>query len=223
MAEPGWSDLLYAIRLARYVSGGCDMKMIRRACWVVLTSMMGCALMGQEAGNSTVVPPETNNAAIRKKAAARPTESSRPFALTTEEPLSARAPGDFAIAVLPDTQMYTAARNGGQPEMLVAQVEWILSNCGSRNIVYVTTEGDISNDGNKYPVQWQRVTNAFYRLEDPVRTGRPEGLPWSAVVGNHDTHSGGTLLFNTYLGTNHFAGRSYYGGIMAPTMTVITT
>jgi len=158
-----------------------------------------------------VGPAGTNSAAAPKKAKAPGAEQSTPFALTTQEPLSARAPGDFAIAVLPDTQFYTAARRGGQPEMLEAQIEWVLSNRVSRNIVYLTTEGDISNDGNKYPVQWLRATNAFFRLEDPVRTGLPGGLPWGAVVGNHDTHSGGTVLFNEFLGTNHFAGHSYYG------------
>jgi len=170
--------------------------------------MAGCVLTGQ----SPAAPAGTNSAAATKKAKAKASERATPTALTTQEPLSPRAPGDFAIAVLPDTQMYTAARNGGKPEMLVAQVEWILSNRASRNIVYVTTEGDISNDGNKIPGQWLRATNALFRLEDPARTGLPEGLPWSAVVGNHDTHFGGTTLFNEFLGTNHFAGRSYYGG-----------
>jgi hypothetical protein len=169
-------------------------------------------LTGQEAGTATAGPAATNSAAALKKVKEQAADHSTPFALTTEEPLSLRAPGDFAIAVLPDTQMYTAARNGGKPEMLVAQVEWILSNRASRNIVYVTTEGDISNDGNKFPAEWLRTTNALYRLEDPVRTGLPDGLPWSAVVGNHDTRSGGTTLFNAFLGTNHFGGRSYYGG-----------
>jgi hypothetical protein len=174
--------------------------------------MVGCALTGQAASKPKAAPAGTNGLAAPKKVKARTTEQSTPFALTPQEPLSPRAPGDFAIAVLPDTQEYTAARLGGTPEMLVAQIEWVLANRVSRNIVYVTTEGDISNDGNKIPVQWLRATNALFRLEDPVRTGLLEGLPWSAVVGNHDTHSGGTLLFNTFLGTNHFAGRSYYGG-----------
>jgi hypothetical protein len=174
--------------------------------------MVGCALTGQAAGKPVAAPAGTNSAAALKRVEARPTERSTPFALTTHEPLSPRAPGDFAIAVLPDTQMYTAARKGGTPEMLLAQVEWILANRASRNIVYVTTEGDISNDGNKIAAQWLRATNALFRLDDPVQTGLPDGLPWSAVVGNHDTHSGGTVLFNTFLGPNHFAGRSYYGG-----------
>jgi hypothetical protein len=174
--------------------------------------MAGGTLMGQEADKPTAAPAGANSAAALKKAKAQPTEQSTPFALTMQEPLSPRAPGDFAIAVLPDTQEYTAALKGGKPEMLVAQAEWILSNRASRNIVYVTTEGDISNDGNQFAVEWLRATNALYRLEDPVRTGLPDGLPWSAVVGNHDFRAGGTILFNTFLGTNHFAGRSYYGG-----------
>jgi hypothetical protein len=172
----------------------------------------GSASPGTPPGGPTVAPTTTNSAAGLKETKAKATEPSTPFALTTAEPLSPWAPGDFTVAVLPDTQMYTAVRKGGQPEMLVAQIEWILSNRLSRNIVYVTTEGDISNDGNKIPQQWLRATNALYRLENPARTGSPDGLRWSAVVGNHDTRSGGTVLFNKFLGTNHFAGRSYYGG-----------
>ena len=188
------------------------MTMIQRASRSVATIMVGYALTGQAADKTTATPAGTNSAAALKKVKEQAADHSTPFALTAEEPPSPRAPGDFAIAVLPDTQMYTAARNGGKPEMLVAQAEWILSNRASRNIVYVTTEGDISNDGNKFPAEWLRTTNALYRLENPVRTGLPDGLPWSAVVGNHDTRSGGTTLFNAFLGTNHFAGRSYYGG-----------
>lgn len=188
------------------------MTMIQRVSWLVAAILLGGALMGQAAGKPTARPAGTNSAAALKKAKAKAAQRSTPFKLTAQEPLSRRAPEDFAIAVLPDTQEYTAARKGGKPEMLDAQIEWILANRASRNIVYVTTEGDISNDGNKIVTQWLRATNAFFRMDDPARTGLPGGLPWSAVVGNHDTHAGGTILFNTFLGTNHFAGRSYYGG-----------
>ena len=188
------------------------MTMMRRVSWLVAAVIIGSVPAGQAAGKPTAAPGKTNSSAAPKKVKAPGADQSTPFALTTQEPLTPRAPGDFAIAVLPDTQEYTAARLGGKPEMLVAQIEWVLANRVSRNIVYMTTEGDISNDGNKYPVQWLRATNAFFRLEDPVRSGLPGGLPWSAVVGNHDTHSGGTVLFNEFLGTNHFGGRRYYGG-----------
>ena len=58
--------------------------------------------------------------------------------------------------------------------MLVAQTKWIVSNRVSRNIAFVTTEGDISNDGGKITAQWERATNALYRLENPARTGLPD-------------------------------------------------
>ena len=160
---------------------------------MVAAIMLGGTLVGQEADQPNGAPAGTNSAAAPQKVRARASEQSTPFALTMQEPLSPRAPGDFAIAVLPDTQEYTAALKGGKPEMLVAQAEWILSNRVSRNIVYMTTEGDISNDGNQIPAEWLRATNALYRLDDPVRTGLPDGLPWSAVVGNHDTRAGGTI------------------------------
>jgi hypothetical protein len=179
---------------------------------LVATVLTGCILTGRAADKPPATPAGTAAPVTPKAAAARQAKPSKLFALTLQEPVSTRAAGDFAIAVLPDTQMYTAALHGGQPEMFTAQTEWILSNRASRNIVYVATEGDISNDGNKSAAQWQRATNALYRLDDPVRTGLPDGLPYGAVVGNHDTHDGGTTLFNTFLGTNHFAGRSYYGG-----------
>lgn len=181
------------------------MTMISRSATWILAAMFVGSVLAAPAANTNVVE-------AVKKAKAKVVQTSTPFELTPEEPMSERAPGDFSIAVLPDTQEYTAEQLGGKAEMLDAQVEWILANRASRNIVYVTTEGDISNDGNKIPVQWLRATNALYRLEDPARTGLPEGLPWSAVVGNHDTRAGGTLLFNEFLGTNHFARRSYYGG-----------
>lgn len=147
-----------------------------------------------------------------KKNKAQKAEAPAVFQLTKQEPVTTNRPGDFSIAVLPDTQMYTAVRQGGDPAMLVSQVEWVISNRVSRNIVFVTTVGDISNDGNKIRAQWERATNALYRLEDPVRTGLPDGIPYSAVVGNHDAYNGDTIMFNKYFGTNRFAGRSYYGG-----------
>ena len=157
--------------------------------------------------------------AADKKAAATPAKKPKaealypsPAGLTDREPAGAAAPGDFAVVALPDTQMYTAALNGGSPEMLTAQTEWIISNRVSRNIAYVTLEGDISQDGSKVAKQWHHATNSLYRLEDPVHTGLPGGIPYGAVVGNHDQRAGGTMKFNEYFGTNHFAGRSYYGG-----------
>ena len=147
--------------------------------------------------------------ALAKDKAPEPT---CPSGLTDHEPVTATAPGDFTIVALPDTQMYTSLRKGGTPAMFTAQTEWIVSNRVSRNIVYVTTEGDISDDGSGVDTQWRNATNALFRIEDPARTGLPDGIPYGAVVGNHDTYHGGTMKFNQYFGANHFAGRGYYGG-----------
>jgi hypothetical protein len=135
-----------------------------------------------------------------------------PSSLTDREPTNAAAPGDFTIVVLPDTQFYTAASNGPLSLIFAAQTEWIISNRVSRNIAYVTMEGDISEHGSLLEDEWLRAANALYRLEDPVKTGLADGIPYGVAVGNHDLMNGGARLFNTYFGTNHFAGHRYYGG-----------
>lgn len=181
----------------------CRVRVPQASRFLAAVLLAGCMLTTQAADKPTATP------------ASKPAEAKDHaplFALSPQEPVSTPAPGDFAMVALPDTQMYTAGVQGGRPEMFTAQVDWIISNRVSRNIVYVTTEGDISNDGGKIAAQWHRATNALYRLEDPVRTGLPDGLPYSAVVGNHDTYYGGTALFNTFFGADHFAGHSYYGG-----------
>jgi hypothetical protein len=129
---------------------------------------------------------------------------------------------DFTVAVLPDTQIYTAEKNGGKKEMFISQTEWIITNRVSRNIAYVTQLGDIVNDGDDYQglpnlAQWRNATNAMYRLENPVRTQLPHGMPYGVAVGNHEfepisTPTGTTIFYNRYFGFDRFTGRSYYAG-----------
>jgi len=127
---------------------------------------------------------------------------------------------DFAIAVLPDTQMYTGLLGGGTPNMFIAQTEWAISNRLSGNIPYVTQLGDISNNGDNpsYVFQWYNATNAMYRLENPARTQLPDGMAYGVAVGNHefspigDATVGTTSNYNRYFGVSQFAGREYYGG-----------
>ncbi len=194
------------------------MRMAKRWCWIWVTAVLGLlpAARAADADERAVNRPPsvttTNGVSATKKAKKPAAPVPAPSSLTTQEPTNAAAPGDFAIVSLPDTQFYTAASTGALSQMLTAQVEWIISNRVSRNIAYVTLEGDISNDGSRIDAQWRRATNALYRLEDPARTGLPYGIPYGVAVGNHDTYNGGTRKFNEYFGTNHFAGRSYYGG-----------
>ncbi len=179
--------------------------------WMTIVVLLGLLPVGW-AADMDVGAPATVSAVSTNKPVAKKKASPGPTGLTDREPTNAVAPGDFAIVALPDTQFYTATRNGGLPEMFTAQTDWIISNRVSRHIVYVAHEGDISNDGSAVITQWRNATNAMYRLEDPARTGLPDGIPYGMAVGNHDTYGGGTAKFNQFFGTNHFAGHTYYGG-----------
>ena len=119
------------------------------------------------------------------------------------------AASNFTLVALPDTQFYSANMNGATVDTFVAQTAWIVSNRVARNIAYVAHEGDIVQDNDTYQWEWQNATTAMYRLEDPVATGLPSGIPYGICPGNHDQPG---VFYNQYFGTNHFAGRSYYGG-----------
>ncbi|WP_374951342.1 metallophosphoesterase [Mucilaginibacter sp.] len=125
-------------------------------------------------------------------------------------------PGDFAIAVLPDTQYYLAqAQLGGNFDMFKAQIEWIRKNQARENIAYVAHMGDITEHGDN-PVtsksEWYLAKTAIYGLENPV------SIPYGLTVGNHDQFpsqypvKGTTSGYNQYFGVKHFEGRPYYGG-----------
>jgi hypothetical protein len=94
-----------------------------------------------------------------------------------------------------------------------------VDNRAARNIAYVAHYGDIveSGDNSGNPAQWLLASGALSRLEDPVGTGLPEGIPFGMTVGNHDQSPNGdaagtTTFYNQYFGASRFAGRSYYGG-----------
>lgn len=125
-------------------------------------------------------------------------------------------PGDFSIAVIPDTQYYLAqAQLGGTFDMLKAQIDWVTKNQKKENIAYVAQMGDITEHGDN-PVtakaEWYLAQKAFYKLESPV------SIPYGLAVGNHDQFpsqypvKGTTTGYNKYFGVEHFEGRPYYGG-----------
>ena len=116
---------------------------------------------------------------------------------------------NFTIVALPDTQYYSANLHGATVDIFVAQTAWIVSNRVARNIAYVAHEGDVVQNNDVNPWEWQNAAKAMYRLEDPAATGLPEGIPYGIAPGNHDQPG---AYYNHYFGTNHFAGRSYYGG-----------
>jgi len=120
-----------------------------------------------------------------------------------------KAGPDFTVAVLPDTQNYTASLLNGTPAMFTSQTDWVVANALSRNIAYVAHVGDVT-DGNN-TTQWGYANTSLSVLEQSL-TGFPNGVPYGVSVGNHDGSPGSTTLFNQYFGSDHFAGRSYYGG-----------
>jgi len=130
-----------------------------------------------------------------------------------------QAPEDdeFSIAVLPDTQYYTAEKHGGKKEMFFPQTDWIVKNSAKEKIAYVVHLGDITDDGEKFAAQWVNAADAMYRLEKPL-PGYPQGIPYGMAVGNHDQTrsqyplSGKTDSYNQYFGISHFKDKKWYGG-----------
>lgn len=127
------------------------------------------------------------------------------------------ADDEFTIAILPDTQYYTSEKINGKKEMFFAQTDWIVKNAAKQHIAYVVHLGDVSDDGEKVPSEWEYAADAMYRLEKP-QPGYPDGIPYGMAVGNHDQTksqypvSGKTSQFNHYFGVSHFQGKPWYGG-----------
>ncbi|WP_448699324.1 metallophosphoesterase [Mucilaginibacter sp. AW1-3] len=151
---------------------------------------------------------------------AETTSSDNPTAQNSSGQLKLSSlPGtDFNIVVMPDIQYETSNKNGATDSMLTSQIRWIKAHQADSNIVYVIGLGDITDDGDSQPFQWVNAKNAYYMLESPL-TGLPSGIPYGLAVGNHDQYpnqgfplTDATSQYNTYFGTSHFSGRSYYGG-----------
>lgn len=113
---------------------------------------------------------------------------------------------DFAIVVLPDPQNTTQFH----PEVLNAQMNWIVNNQKALNIKFVLTEGDNINDGAATD-QLQNLDTAFRILD------RAE-IPYLLGVGNHDYNgydpkaSRDLSGFNQWFGPERYAGKSYFKG-----------
>jgi hypothetical protein len=108
---------------------------------------------------------------------------------------------DFTIILLPDTQ------NESQffPTIFSSQTQWIVDNKTTKNIVFVTHQGDIVNNANS-DIEWMNA-DASMDLLDGV------GIPYSVGPGNHDLPIySSPSYFNTYFGIDRFHDKSWYGG-----------
>ncbi len=100
---------------------------------------------------------------------------------------------EFSMVVLPDTQLYSET----YPAIIEAQMQWIVDNRTTENIIYVAQLGDLKDDlfcDNKLiasavggpRTEWDIVNQAFGLLESATSATQPNGVPFGTVAGNHD-------------------------------------
>lgn len=112
------------------------------------------------------------------------------------------APGEWTIALIPDTQYYTQ----DHPAIFDAQTDWLRDNQRDYNIRFALHVGDITNDN--VADQWKRARNAMENLD-----GR---LPYFFVPGNHDYGPNGNAstrdtLMNDYFKYDDYSTRPHFG------------
>jgi hypothetical protein len=121
---------------------------------------------------------------------------------------------DFTVVALPDTQHYVGNYGEGYPparsEIFSNQIDWIVDNRVRRNIAFVAHVGDLVLSP-EIEAEWLAANNAMSRLENPLTTKLPHGIPYSICVGNHDGPDRYTE-YNRHFGVSRFANRPYYGG-----------
>ncbi len=137
---------------------------------------------------------------------------------------SPAAPGpDFSIATLPDTQFYSEnLNNNNQAATYYAQTQWLVDNCNTLNLAFVSHMGDIVQNGDAVPAEWVVADTAMKKIESQADTLRAYGIPWGAAPGNHDQTSlgnagGANAYFGQYFGASRYVGRNYWGGSQSPT------
>ncbi|HRG51829.1 MAG TPA: hypothetical protein PLL00_03260 [Bacteroidia bacterium] len=131
----------------------------------------------------------------------------------------AKAPDNFSMIALPDTQFYTEQTNGGNNSTFKAQTSWIVANKDALGIKHVSQLGDCVQNGDNggNDIEWKRADTSMKIIENPITTALTDGIPYTMNVGNHDQSPGGsatgtTTFFNQYFGTSRFASRAYWGG-----------
>jgi len=113
----------------------------------------------------------------------------------------------FTVALVPDTQFYSAS--SALITNFVNQTQWIVDNRVSNNIVMVSHVGDVVNNGGDL-TQWSRADAAMDILDTDTN------LAYGVVLGNHDYAGGATpdddaSNFISTFGAARCAGRSWCG------------
>lgn len=122
-------------------------------------------------------------------------------------------PGSWTLAVLPDTQLYSAY----YPQTFTAQTQWIADHATSHNIKYVLHAGDITE--NNVTSHWINARTSMSVLDGVV--------PYALATGNHDYGTKGKSdnresIFNdaAFFGPGSFyANQPSIGGFFEPGRT----
>ena len=113
--------------------------------------------------------------------------------------------GAFTIAVLPDTQYYSA----GFPDLYQAQTRWIVEQKHKRNIACVLHLGDLVD--LSVPQQWKNAVKAMNILDGEV--------PYFFVPGNHDyfdDKGNWNTLISSHFPVTKYQGLKTFGGVYDP-------
>lgn len=112
------------------------------------------------------------------------------------------SPGEWTIALIPDTQYYTR----DHPAIFDAQTDWLRDNQRDYNIRFALHLGDMTDDN--VADQWKRARNAMENLDGH--------LPYFFVPGNHDYGPNGNAssrdtLMNNYFKYDDYSTRPHFG------------
>ncbi len=107
----------------------------------------------------------------------------------------------FSIIILPDTQHYSQY----YPEIFINQTQWIVDKKSDLNVAFVSSLGDIVQNGDSIS-EWENAAGSMKILDE-------DGVSWEVLPGNHDFESDGSLSnYNIYFGIGNFSGRPCFGG-----------
>jgi len=114
--------------------------------------------------------------------------------------------GSWSVVALPDTQFASA----DMPEVLGAQVAWIVDSQRSLDIRFVVHEGDVTHTAERR--EWRRARRALDALDGVV--------PYAVTTGNHDYRRGHALSerrtdFADFFGVDVARTQPTFGGVLS--------
>ncbi len=115
--------------------------------------------------------------------------------------------GDFAIAVIPDTQYYS--ENIAWFPTFLAQTQAIVAARQAEGVVFVTHVGDIVDNGSAFSAEWARADQAMDIISNVP------GFAYSAACGNHDydtvsNKASGASAYIQWFGPSRYVGEPWY-------------